>query len=112
MNLEIGRASIRLQQAFSAIVLLLWRTLLIFCFFGKEFLSGMAAAVAPVIENLERSNFISSLSSTREYAERGWGGVELTGYSFPWDRAFEISMEIRLGAFTEPHKALLGIYYK
>ena len=74
--------------------------------------AGMAAAVAPVIENLERSNFISSLSSTREYAERGWGGVELTGYSFPWDRAFEISMEIRLGAFTEPHKALLGIYYK
>ena len=67
--------------------------------------AGMAAAVAPVIENLERSNFISSLSSTREYAERGWGGVELTGYSFPWDRAFEISMEIRLGAFTEPHKA-------
>ena len=74
--------------------------------------AGMAAAVAPVIENLERSNFISSLSATREYAERGWGGVELTGYSFPWDRAFEISMEIRLGAFTEPHKALLGIYYK
>ena len=74
--------------------------------------AGMAVAVAPVIENLERSNFISSLSSTREYAERGWGGVELTGYSFPWDRAFEISMEIRLGAFTEPHKALLGIYYK
>ena len=69
--------------------------------------AGMAVAVAPVIENLERSNFISSLSSTREYAERGWGGVELTGYGFPWDRAFEISMEIRLGAFTEPHKALL-----
>ena len=74
--------------------------------------AGMAVAVAPVIENLERSNFISSLSATREYAERGWGGVELTGYGFPWDRAFEISMEIRLGAFTEPHKALLGIYYK
>lgn len=66
----------------------------------------------PGDRNLERSNFISSLSATREYAERGWGGVELTGYGFPWDRAFEISMEIRLGAFTEPHKALLGIYYK
>ena len=65
-----------------------------------------------MIENLERSNFISALPSTREYAERGWGGVELTGYSFPWGRAFEISMEIRLGAFTEPHKALLGFYYK
>ena len=45
--------------------------------------AGMAVAVAPVIENLERSNFISSLSATREYAERGWGGVELTGYGFP-----------------------------
>ena len=46
------------------------------------------------------------------YAERGWGDVWLDGYDFPWDRAFEIGMEIRLGAFTEPHKALLGIYYK
>ena len=40
------------------------------------------------------------------------GGIALKNYRFPWDRAFEISMEIRLGAFTEPHKALLGIYYK
>ena len=65
--------------------------------------SGMEAAAAPVIANLERSNFISALPPTREYAERGWGGVELTGYCFPWDRAFEIGMDIRLGDFTEPH---------
>ena len=74
--------------------------------------AGMAEAAAPVIENLERSNFISALPSAREYAERGWGGVELTNYRFPWDRAFEIGMEIQLGDFTEPHQSFLGIYYQ
>lgn len=74
--------------------------------------SGMDAAVQPVIENLERSNMISALAPAREYAERGWGGVETAGYYFPWDRAFEIEMEIFLGEFTEPHEALWGVYYK
>ena len=71
--------------------------------------SGMAAATADVIENLERSNFISALEP---YTERGWGGVELTNYRFPWDRVFEIGMDIQLGDFTEPHKQVLGIYYQ
>ena len=74
--------------------------------------AGMAEAAAPVIENLERSNFISALPSAGEYAERGWGGVELTNYRFPWDRAFEIGMDIQLGDFTEPHQSFLGIYYQ
>ena len=71
--------------------------------------AGMEAAAAPVIANLERSNFIASLDP---YEERGWGGVELTNYRFPWDRAFEIGMDIRLGEFTEPHESVLGVYYK
>ena len=71
--------------------------------------SGMAAATADVVENLEHSNFISNLES---YTERGWGGVELTNYRFPWDRAFEIGMDIRLGAFTQPHEKILGFYYQ
>ena len=74
--------------------------------------NGMDTAVAPVIKNLEQSNFISALPSAGEYAERGWGGVQTEGYYFPWDRAFEIEMEIRLGEFTEPHKEILGIYYR
>ena len=53
---------------------------------------------------------ISGLSGG--YAERGWGGIELTDYRFPWDRAFEIGMDIRLGAFTEPHKSVMGLYYQ
>lgn len=71
--------------------------------------SGMDAATADVVENLEHSNFIADLEP---YTERGWGGVELTNYRFPWDRAFEIGMDIRLGEFTEPHEKLLGFYYK
>ena len=74
--------------------------------------SGMKTATADVIRNLERSNFISALPSTREYAERGWGGIQLTGYRFPWDRAFEIGMDIRLGEPTEPHKNVMGFSYQ
>lgn len=73
----------------------------------------MTEETAAVIANLERSNFISALvAGSGEYAERGWGGVALDHYRFPWDRAFEIGMDIHLGAFTEPHKSVLGIYYQ
>ena len=73
---------------------------------------GMAEATAPVRRNLERSNFITALPPTREYAEQGWGGIALENYRFPWDRAFEIGMDIRLGEITAPHKKLLGFYYQ
>ena len=69
----------------------------------------MDQEIADVVKNLERSNFISSLEP---YAERGWGGIALENYRFPWDRAFEIGMDIRLGAPMEPHKKVLGWYVK
>jgi len=73
----------------------------------------MREETADVIANLERSNFISALpASGGEYVERGWGGIELDNYRYPWDRAFEMSMDIHLGEWTEPHESLLGIYYK
>ncbi len=74
--------------------------------------SGMEAETAPVIENLEHSNFISADSSRQSYAELGWGSITLGNYRFPWDRAFEISMDIQLGDFTQPHQQFLGIYYR
>lgn len=58
---------------------------------------GMERETAPVIRNLERSSFLSSLEEEPE--ERRWGGVALENYRFPWDRAFEIGMDIRLGEF-------------
>lgn len=69
---------------------------------------GMDGAVKDVIKNLQRSNFFA----LEPGEERGWGGVALENYRFPWDRAFEIGMDIRLGEFTEPHEKILGIYYR
>jgi hypothetical protein len=61
--------------------------------------SGMEKSTTAVIKNLEQSSFISSLDP---YEETGWGGIALENYRFPWDRAFEIGMDIKLGEFTEP----------
>lgn len=58
---------------------------------------GMEKETAPVIRNLEQSRFLSSLEEEPE--EKHWGGVALENYRFPWDRAFEIGMDIRLGEF-------------
>ena len=77
----------------------------------------MDGATSEGVKNLERSNLLTSLkpdghSGQPVWEERGWGGILLSDYHFPWDRAFEMDMEIRLGAFTEPHKNVLGIYYQ
>ena len=60
--------------------------------------AAMNNATRPLIENFEHSSMISGLEP---YALRSWGGVGLGKYGFPWDRAFEISMEISLGEFGE-----------
>ena len=60
---------------------------------------GMEKETVPVIRNLERSSFLSSISPDAETEERHWGGITLENYRFPWDRAFEIGMDIRLGEF-------------
>ena len=56
---------------------------------------GMKKETSAAIKNLERSRLITSLEP---YAEKNWGGIALENYRFPWDRAFEIGMDIRLGA--------------
>lgn len=62
---------------------------------------GMEKETAPVIRNLERSSFLSSLEPRET---RRWGGIALENYRFPWDRAFEIGMDIRLGEFRQGTK--------
>ncbi len=69
----------------------------------------MEEETGSVIENLERSNFIASLEP---YSERGWGGIELENYRFPWSRTFEMTMDVMAGRSTEPHENILGIYTK
>ncbi len=69
----------------------------------------MDERVPTLIESLESSNFISSLSP---YTERGWGGVEMSGLRLPWYRTFEITFELKVGKSTDPHENVLGVYYK
>ena len=78
----------------------------------KRLEMGMAAATGDIVKNLERSNYISALPSREAYAERGWGGIMLTNYRFPWDRAFEIGMDLQVGEPMAPHQKFLGIYYQ
>ena len=74
---------------------------------------GMEAAARSVVKNLERSNCIVSLDRSAENGGlAGWGSVTLSNYRFPWDRAFEIGMDIEVGDFTKPHKSVLGVYYQ
>ena len=42
----------------------------------------------------------------------GWGAVSLSNYRFPWYRAFEIDMDLDIAPLTQPHKDILGIYYR
>ena len=79
----------------------------------KRATSAPCAAARSVVKNLGRSNCIVSLDRSAENGGlAGWGGVELSNYRFPWDRAFEIGMDLEIGDFTQPHKSVLGIYYK
>lgn len=60
-----------------------------------DYMSGlMAKKSAPVLKNLERSEYVSSLSG---YETSAWEKVELCNFNFPWNRAFEIRMDILIG---------------
>ena len=68
----------------------------------KRLESGMEKSTRKVLKNLERSNLIVFLDQNPQtWGEISWGKVELENYRFPWDRAFEIGMDIRLGIFEK-----------
>lgn len=59
-----------------------------------DFMAGqMKKSSAPVLRNLEKSEFVSSLP---EYETEPWGEIELNNFNFPWNRAFEIRMDINI----------------
>ena len=68
----------------------------------KRLESGMEKSTRKVLKNLENSNMIVFLDrNDKSLGEISWGKVELENYRFPWDRAFEIGMDIRLGMFEK-----------
>jgi len=64
----------------------------------------MAADTEDVLKNFSESNFISSLDP---YRETGLGGLTLSDYQFPWQRVFEVRMEISVNDFTKSHNRFL-----
>ena len=62
--------------------------------------AGMDKATAPVLKNLERSSLLISLTPDGETTVAHWGKVGLSNYRFPWNRAFEIDMDISVDPLT------------
>ena len=80
----------------------------------KKLEEGMAQSTKAVLKNLSRSNLIVSLEEYQagEGGMAGWGDICLSNWRFPWQRVFEVRMDIQLGALTEPHKHIFGVYYQ
>ncbi len=60
----------------------------------------MEKSTKKVLKNLEQSDLIVSLVP---YEELGWGEIQLGNYRFPWERIFEIGMDVAIDGFTTPH---------
>ena len=74
--------------------------------------SGMEAAAAPVIANLERSNLHLRPAPHPGVCRAGLGRRGADGLLLPLGPGLRDRMDIRLGDFTEPHESVLGIYYR
>ena len=62
--------------------------------------TGMEAATAKVLQNLERSAVMIGLEPHAGSTWAEWGGITLSSFTFPWDRAFEIDMTITVDPLT------------
>ena len=60
----------------------------------------MDKATAPVLKNLERSSLLIGLKPHVDTVTAHWGKVGLSNYHFPWNRAFEIDMDISVDPLT------------
>jgi hypothetical protein len=73
----------------------------------KKLEAGMAESTKGVLKNLERSNLITSLeeftASRGTEGIAGWGEVHLSNWRFPWQRVFEVRMDLSLGSLTKPN---------
>jgi len=72
---------------------------------------GMERSTKDVLKNLSHSNLIVSLSAEGADAWAGWGQVSLSDWSFPWQRVFEVRMEVQVNDLTKPHKSILGFTF-
>lgn len=74
----------------------------------KKLEQGMENSTKAVLKNLSSSNLIVSLEQYRASAGqegmRGWGDISLSNWRFPWQRVFEVRMDLLLEPLTKPHR--------
>lgn len=74
----------------------------------KKLEQSMESSTKAVLKNLSGSNLIVSLEEYRTSSGAegvlGWGAIGLSNWRFPWQRVFEVRMDLSLGALTKPHK--------
>ena len=58
----------------------------------------MDEQIPSMVENLQNSRFICSLD---EYKVRDWDEIELTDYNFPWNRTFELRIDIMVDGIKD-----------
>ena len=82
----------------------------------KKLNADMAESTKTVLKNFSRSNMIFSLEEfeTGGGGLAGWGEITLSNWRFPWQRVFEVRMDMELEPLLEPHshKSFLGIRYQ
>ena len=60
---------------------------------------GMAKSAKPLLKNLADSHLLIGLDGSADSAA-GWGDITLTNWRFPWNRAFEVRMDIGVSGLT------------
>ena len=67
----------------------------------------MAESTKAVLKNLNHSHLIISLkefeASGGTEGLAGWGNLDLENWRFPWQRVFEVRMDMTIGELTKPH---------
>ena len=73
----------------------------------KKLEKSMKESTKDVLKNLSQSNLITSLedyeASGGTEGVAGWGEVSLSNWRFPWQRVFEVRMDMTLGELKESH---------
>ena len=72
---------------------------------------GMEKSSKPMLKNLSASNFITDLETydpSTLSGMAGWGSITMENWRFPWQRVFEVRMDISAGPPRDPHKSFFA----
>lgn len=73
---------------------------------NKVLSDGMAGSAKPLLKNLSRSHLLVGTDGSAEDLA-GWGNVTLSNWRFPWNRAFEVRMDIQVNVLIKPAESFL-----